>query len=401
MATQPFIPFHLPSIGAEEISEMEATLRSGWLTVGPRTMQFEQDFQEYTGANHALALSSCTAGLHVALAALGVGPGDEVITSPMTFCSTVHAILQTGAKPVLADIKPDGNIDAEQIEIAITRHTRAIVPVHLGGLPCDMKEIWKIAARNDLLVVEDAAHAAGAKLEDCYIGSSDATNGVSDVTAFSFYATKNMTTGEGGMVTTPNEELDHRMRKMALHGMNRDAWKRYSGKGTWRYEISSTGFKYNFTDMQAALGIHQLRKLDSFIETRKHYADIYNRAFADLEEVEIPESRPDVRHAWHLYVLRLNVDSLSISRDDFISELNRRGVGTSVHFIPIPLHSYFANLGLDHSTCPRAMELYPRIVSLPLYPGMTEEQVHYVATCVKEIVAANKTAQQVCLAEVD
>jgi dTDP-4-amino-4,6-dideoxygalactose transaminase len=397
MDLQSFIPFHLPSIGDEERQEMEATLRSGWLTTGPRTLQFERDFGAYVGARYSLALSSCTAGLHLAVAGLGIGRGDEVITTPMTFCSTVHAILQTGATPVLADIKPDGNIDPEQIERAITPRTRAIIPVHLAGLPCDMEQIWAIAAPQGIYVVEDAAHAAGAKLGNHYIGSSAAAEGFSDATAFSFYATKNMTTGEGGMVTTPSGTLDQRMRSMALHGMNRDAWKRYSAQGGWYYEVENAGFKYNFTDMQAALGIHQLRKLESFIAVRTRYAEIYSREFADVDEVEVPESRAGVRHAWHLYILRLNLKSLSIGRDAFIAELKRKGIGTSVHFIPIPIHPYFAAMGLGQSNCARALEMYPRIISLPLYPAMTEEQIHHVADCVKDVVAANKTERQVFL----
>jgi dTDP-4-amino-4,6-dideoxygalactose transaminase len=398
---RPFIPFHRPSIGQEEIEEVEATLRSGWLTTGPRTAQFERDFGNYVNSSHALALNSCTAGLHVALAGLGIGEGDEVITTPMTFCSTVHTILHTGAKPVLADIGLDGNIDPHAIERAITRRTRAILPVHLAGLPCDMKAIWDIARRRGVFVVEDAAHAAGAVCEGRPIGADAGNHGfASDATAFSFYATKNMTTGEGGMVTTPHDSLALRMRMLSLHGMNRDAWNRYSERGNWYYEVSEPGFKYNLTDVQSALGIHQLRKLDSFVETRRRYAEIYNHELAEMEEVELPADRTDVRHAWHLYILRLNLDLLDIDRQELITELTRRGVGTSVHFIPIQLHPYFANLDLDDNRCHYALELYPRIVSLPLYPAMQEEDVYYVARCIKEVVRAHGTKQRVCLSEV-
>ena len=392
MQTHPFVPFHVPSIGDEEIREVEATLRSGWLTTGPRTEQFEREFGAHVRARHAVAVNSCTAGLHVALAALGIGKGDEVITTPLTFCSTVHTIVQVGARPVLADIGSDGNIDPERIAEAITPHTRAIVPVHFAGLPCDMKAIWKLARERGLFVIEDAAHAAGAHYEGRPIGTSaPEAEDMSDAVAFSFYATKNMTTGEGGMVTTPRESLAARMRILALHGMNRDAWNRYAQPGNWFYEVVDVGFKYNLTDLQSAIGIHQLRKLDSFIETRTRYARIYNQEFAGLEELEVPPDKPRDRHAWHLYVLRLNVDLLRIDRQQFTEELRRRGIGVSVHFIPIPLHPFFARMYLAQRRCRRALSLYPRIVSLPLYPAMSEEQVLHVARTVKDVVASNRT----------
>src|SRR5579863_3402988 len=390
MQTHLSIPFHIPSIGDEEVRAVEETLRSGWLTTGPRAAQFEQEFGGYVGAPHAVAVNSCTAGLHLALAALSVGKGDEVITTPLTFCSTVHTILQVNARPVLADVGPDGNIDPREIAKAIGPRTRAIVAVHLAGLPCDMNAIWGLASRHGLFVVEDAAHAAGSRYQGRPIGMAEAERGpgASDAVVFSFYLTKNMSMVEGGMITTPREGLAARMRLLSLHGMSRDAWGRYSETGKWHYEVVDTGFKYNLSDIQAALGIQQLRKLESFIETRARYAQIYNQAFADLEEVERPADRPADRHSWHLYVLRLNLDRLSISRQDFIDQLRRRGVATSVHFIPIPLHPYFARLSLAGRLCPKALNLYARSVSLPLYPAMSEEQVHYVADCVKEILAA-------------
>lgn len=392
MPDRRFIPFHVPSIGEEEIAEVEAALRSGWITTGPRTAQFEEQFRAYVGASHALGVNSCTAGLHLALAALGIKRGDEVITTPLTFCSTVHTILHVGAKPVLADIGDDGNIDPEQIARAITPRTRAIVPVHFAGLPCDMKAIWKIARRHDLFVVEDAAHAVGARYEGCPIGMApeESRQDASDAVAFSFYATKNLTTGEGGMVTTPHESLATRMRMLCLHGMSRDAWNRYSQRGNWFYEVVASGFKYNLTDIQSALGIHQLRKLDSFTETRARYAAIYNQVFAGMGELEVPPEGQRVRHAWHLYVLRLNLPRLKIDRDAFIEELRERGVGCSVHFIPIPIHPFFARKRLSAQPCRRALDLFPRILSLPLYPAMSEEQVRYVAGCVRDTVAAHR-----------
>jgi dTDP-4-amino-4,6-dideoxygalactose transaminase len=374
-----FIPFHRPSIDEEEINEVVETLRSGWLTTGPRVARFEKAFSEYVGAPHAVAVNSATAALHLALAGLGIGPGDEVITTPMTFCATVQAILHVGASPVLADIGPDGNIDPREIERHITSRTRAILPVHIAGLPCDMDAIWAIARRHNLNVIEDAAHAAGAQYEGRPIGA-----GRSDAAAFSFYATKNLTTGEGGMLTTSRGPLAQATRMLALHGASHDAWDRYTESGDWRYDVVAHGFKYNLSDIQAAIGIHQLRKLDGFIARRTLYAGMYNRAFAGMEEAELPPDNPRSQHAWHLYILRLNTGRLRIDRAEFIHELKRRGIGASVHFIPIPLMRFFVQLPLARYKCPRALDLFPRIVSLPLYPAMTETQVDYVARTVRE-----------------
>src|SRR5579863_6264984 len=254
----PFIPFARPDYADAEVAEVADAIRSGWVTTGPKTAQFEREFREYAGARHALAVNSCTAGLHLALAALGMGPGDEVITTPLTFCATVNVILQVGATPVLADIGPDLNIDPAAVERVITARTRAILPVHIAGLPCDMRSIWEIARRHGLKVVEDAAHAAGSRLDGLPIGG-----GGSDAVAFSFYATKNLSTGEGGMVVTPDSALEERMRLLCLHGISRDAWNRYSEKGNWYYEVVACGFKYNLSDILAALGLVQLRKLEA------------------------------------------------------------------------------------------------------------------------------------------
>ena len=350
-----FIHFHRPSIGEEEINEVVDTLRSGWLTTGPRVARFEREFREYTGAPHAVAVNSATAGLHLALAALKIGPGDEVITTPMTFCATVQAILHVGATPVLADIGWDGNIDPEEIARRITSRTRAIIPVHMAGLPCEMNAIWELAQRHGLHVIEDAAHAAGARYE----GRPGSVAGASDAVAFSFYATKNLTTGEGGMITTDRPDLAEALRMLALHGVSHEAWDRYTERGSWQYDVLAHGFKYNLSDIQAALGIHQLRKLEHFIERRTLYARMYHDAFAGMEEVELPPDNPRCRHAWHLYILRLNLRRLKIDRGKFIRELQERGIGTSVHFIPIPLLRFFGRLPL--AQC--CMSARPRSVS--------------------------------------
>jgi dTDP-4-amino-4,6-dideoxygalactose transaminase len=397
MSNISFVPYHRASIGEEEIEGVVATLRSGWLTTGPRTVQFETEFRDYVQAPYSLAVSSCTAGLHLALAALGIGPGDEVITTPMTFSATVAVIIQVGAKPVLADIGPDGNIDPASIIERITERTKAIIPVHLAGLPCRMDEIWRIAKQHKLYVVEDAAHAIGSHFKGNPIGAApNATQPyASDAVAFSFYATKNLTTGEGGMVTTPSTELNQEMRLLCLHGISRDAWNRYADKGNWFYEVVRHGFKYNLSDIQSAIGIPQLRRQEEFQKKRAECAELYNEAFGGMEELELPPTAPDTRHAWHLYSIRLHLDRLQIDRGTFIQELNQKGVGTSVHFIPIPLHPYYAPMFDAAKDCPRALELYPRLISLPLYPGMTPEQVSFVVAQVKDIIAAQSKQTKV------
>jgi dTDP-4-amino-4,6-dideoxygalactose transaminase len=394
------VPFHRPSIGQEEIDEVVRTLRSGWLTTGPRTAQFEGEFRDYAGAPHALGVNSCTAGLHLALAALGIGPGDEVITTPLTFCATVNVILHTGATPVLADVGEDGNIDPASVAARIGKRTKAIVPVHLAGLPCDMDALWGLARQHKLHVIEDAAHAAGAHYRGYPIGAGNPRTGArSDAVAFSFYATKNLTTGEGGMVTTHDAALADAMKVLCLHGISKDAWNRYTDKGKWFYEVLVPGFKYNLTDIQSAIGIHQLRKLEEFTRVRTRYAALYNRMLGDCEELDLPLDRADSRHAWHLYGLRLNRDKLECSREEFIAELRERGIGTSVHFIPIPLHPFFARFAdRPENFCPRALALYERLVSLPLYPAMMEAEVEYAAESVKSAVMKFRKARPVYFA---
>lgn len=382
------VPYHRASIGREEIEEVVKTLESGWLTTGPRTAEFEREFAAtVVGAPYAQAVSSCTAGLHLSLVALGIGPGMEVITTPLTFCATVNVILHVGAIPVLADVGADGNIDPASVEARITERTRAIIPVHLAGLPCEMNEIWRIAKKCKLHVIEDAAHAAGAHYHSLPIGAGNPQTGDrSRAAVFSFYATKNLTTGEGGMITTHDAETAETVKSLCLHGISKNAWNRYSDRGSWYYEVMRPGFKYNLTDIQSALGIHQTRKLEGFIRTRTQYAQIYNEIFAGMEELQVPPDKKDCRHAWHLYSLRLNLDALEITRDEFIEQLNKRGIGTSVHFIPIPLHpAYKAIAERPENQCPQAMSLYPRLISLPLYPSMTISQVEYVAESVKEV----------------
>lgn len=381
-----FIPYCLPTLDDSEIDEVVDTLRSGWLTTGPKVARFEEAFRQYAGSAHALAVNSCTGGLHLSLAALRIGAGDEVITTTLTFCATANVAVHLGATPVLADITLDDyNIDPADVERRITPRTKAIMPVHYAGQPCRMDEIMDIAERHNLAVIEDAAHAVGAEYKGRRIGD------IGHATSFSFYATKNMTTGEGGMVTTNDDELAERVRLLTLHGMSHDAWDRYSDKGSWYYEVLAPGYKYNMMDLQAALGLHQMEKLESFIEERQKQASLYQRYLGDVEEIILPVSRPDVRHVWHLYAIRVVADRLTIGRGEFIEELRERGIGTSVHFIPIHCHPWYREqYGYKQGDFPNAEAVYEGLISLPLYPRLGEEGVARVSQAVRDVVSKHR-----------
>lgn len=377
-----FLSFSPPSISEEEIAAVVDTLRSDWITTGPKTKAFEQAFTEYVGASAALALNSCTGGLHVALAALGIGPGDEVITTPMTFVCSANVIEQVGATPILADIDPETlTLDPVQVEAKITPRTRAIMPVHFAGHPAEMRPLLELAARHRLFIIEDAAHSFPARYEGKKIGT------IGDFTAFSFYATKNITTGEGGMLTgAPERVADARL--WSLHGMNRDAWKRYSNQGSWFYEVVVPGFKYNMTDIQAALGMVQLTRLEDFQQRRRQIVKQYHAAFEGVEMVQTPVERPNVEHAWHLYVLRLRLEQLRIDRAQFIEELKARNIGTSVHFIPVHLHPYYRDrYGWKPEDYAISYSEYQRTISLPLHPRLTDTDVTDVIDAVNDVLA--------------
>ena len=385
IAREAFLPFSPPDVGEEEIAEVVDTLRSGWITTGPKTRRFEMEFASSVGSDAALALNSCTAGLHVALATLGIGEGDEVITTPMTFAASANVIEHVRAKPVLVDVEPDTlNIDPTQIKRAITSRTKAILPVHFAGHPAEMDVINQMATARQLAVVEDAAHALPASFRGQKIGSG------SNPVAFSFYATKNLTTGEGGMLTCDQDFLD-RARVQSLHGMSRDAWKRYDKGGSWFYEIMLPGFKYNMTDVQAALGLVQLARLEAFMERRRTIVSAYNEAFGAEEALETPSERTYVSHAWHLYVLRLHLDQLTIDRDRFIDQMTERQIGTSVHFIPLHIHPYYRDrYGFTPSDFPVAYDSYTRMFSLPLNTKMSDEDVQDVIAAVLDVVKHNR-----------
>ncbi len=381
MARNKFLSFSPPAIGDEEIEEVIDTLRSSWITTGPKTRRFEESFKEYLGSPAALALSSCTAGLHLALAVLGIGAGDEVITTTMTFASSVNVIEHVGARPVLVDVEPDTlNLDPDLVEEKITPRTRAILPVHYAGHPAEMDRLNEIARAARLEIVEDAAHALAAGYKGRAIGSGG------NPVAFSFYATKNITTAEGGMLTG-SRELIEEARVLSLHGMSRDAWKRYDRGGSWYYEVVAPGYKYNMTDIQASLGLHQLRKLKSFQERRREVVRAYNAAFAGSDALELPVEREEVEHAWHLYALRLRPGVLTIDRDAFIRELGKYNIGASVHFIPIHLHPYYREkYNFAPGDFPVAYSNYRRLVSLPLSPALSDEDVADVIEAVLEVV---------------
>lgn len=381
-----FLPFHRPTVGDAEISAVAKTLASGWLTTGPQVAEFEEQFAARIGTRFAIAVSSCTAGLHLALDAMGIGPGDEVLVPTVTFASTAATVVHVGATPRLVDCDPETlNLDLAHAASLCTERTRAIVPVHMAGHPCEMNEIQALADAHGLEILEDSAHALPAS----YRGRNAGTFG--RAAAFSFYATKNLTTGEGGMVTTDDEELRDRIAERRLHGMNRDAWKRYHPGAAWRYDVSYPGFKYNMTDPAAAMGLVQLGRLDGMQEQRRELVADYDRRLADVEELERPVCRPYVDSAWHLYVVRLRTERLRIGRDQVMSELAEAGIGTSVHFIPLHQHSHYRDvLGYGTQSLPHADAAAERILSLPLFPGMAPRDVRRVCDGLARILAAHR-----------
>ena len=373
------MPFHRPSIGEEEIAEVVDTLRSGWLTTGPKVERFQREFAAAVNARHAVALNSATAALHLALEAVGVGAGDEVIIPAYTFAATGEVVTYLGARPVLADCRADTlNIDVGTIEPLLTGRTKAIVPVHIAGQVCDMEPILELARTRGLFVIEDAAHALPASYKGRLVGT------IGDITAFSFYATKTITTGEGGMVTTERDDYAARMKMMSLHGLSGDAWNRYSSRGHWYYEISEFGFKYNLTDVAAALGLRQLERMWAFHRRREQIARMYNDTFGELDTCLVPRDAGFGTHAWHLYILELNLPVLAVGRNQVLDSLRQKGVGTSVHFMPLHLHPVYQRMyGYQAGQFPTAEAVFSRACSLPIYPGMTDGEVAHVIDAVR------------------
>ncbi|HVH29895.1 MAG TPA: DegT/DnrJ/EryC1/StrS family aminotransferase [Vicinamibacterales bacterium] len=418
------LPFALPDVGEAELSEIKEVLESGWITTGPKTHLFEREFARYVGAKFAVAVNSCTAAMHLSLEAIGLQAGDFVVTTPYTFAATAEVIRYFNAVPVFVDVERDTlNIDphglretVEDLQRCLQGHKatipavarafdgnrwssvegmrdrrrrgalKALIPVHIAGHPCEMDAIAAIAQTHQLAVVEDAAHACSASFRGRPVGSGPSTS-VPWAACFSFYATKTLATGEGGMVTTDIEEFADRMRVMSLHGISKDAWKRYTAEGSWHYNVMAAGFKYNMPDILAAVGLAQLRKVDAMRQRREEIARRYNEAFAECPEIERPTVREHVDHAWHLYQLRLNQDSLGIGRDEFILNLRQRNIGSSVHFIPLHVHPYYqATYGYEPEDLPVAFREHQREISLPIYSKMTDFDVESVVDAVVDIL---------------
>ena len=376
------LPYHQPFIENEEIEEVVETLKSGWLTTGPRTLKFEEAFSDYIGCRHAIGLNSCTAGLHLALVAKGFTPNDEVITTTMTFPATANAIIHAGLRPIFVDIETGTlNIDVSQIEEKITPRTRAIIPVHFAGHPCDMDPIMELANKHKLTVIEDAAHAIEAKYKNRKIGN------LGNPTSFSFYANKNITTGEGGMLVLNDESLADKIRILRLHGISRDAWKRYGKSGFAHWELHSPGFKYNMADINAALGIHQLKKVNHFLELRKKYSSLYDLAFSKIPELETLETRDYAEPAHHLYIISLRLEQLTVSRDEFLDAIQSKGIGVAVHYKGLHLQPYYRKeYSIPQGKFTVATRYSERVISLPLYPRMSVGDIERVIGVVRDLI---------------
>jgi dTDP-4-amino-4,6-dideoxygalactose transaminase len=392
------IPFHKPSIGQGEIKEVLDCLRTGWLTTGPRVKQFEAEFAQYVHQPHAVAVNSCTAALHLALEAIGLKAGDTVVVPTMTFAATAEVVRYFNAKPLLVDCRPeDLNVDVAEakrkIEKALAEGERvtAIIPVHYAGQIGDTYGVAELASRYNLKVIEDAAHCCPAYYRAHANSPWKSVGTEAEITCFSFYANKPITTGEGGMACTKYQDHADRMRIMSLHGISRDAWKRYTAEGSWHYEIIAPGYKYNLTDIAAAIGLHQVRKADQLHQRRAERARLYAELLREVDELVLPQSMPNRIHSWHLYSVRLKLDRLSIGRSEVISEMKRFGIGTSVHWMPLHLHPYYeTNFGYSPNDCPCAAAIYPELISLPLYPDMTFEQVESVCRTLKDIIVRSR-----------
>jgi len=381
-----FLIFGSPKIEQEEIDEVVDSLRSGWISTGPKVAKFEALFKDYIGSKHALSLNSCTAGLHVSMIVAGLKPNDEVITTPMTFAATGNSIIHTGAKPVFVDINlPSMNIDPDKIEGKITPRTKAILPVHFAGRPCQMKRIKEIAEKYHLLLIDDAAHA----LEASYLGQKIGT--IADLTVFSFYVTKNLVTGEGGMITTDNDAYAEKIQIYALHGMSKGAWKRYNDQGFKHYHIIYPGFKYNMMDIQAALGIHQLQRIEKYLIRREQIWQHYDSAFKGLPLETPPPPEENTKHARHLYTILLRLEELKADRDTIQQSLYQEKIGTGIHFISLHLHPYYQKtFGYKRDDFPNAVYVSERTISLPLSAKLTDEDVNDVVKAVTKVLKKYK-----------
>ncbi len=379
------IPFHKPYIGNEEIDAVVEVLRSGWLTMGKKTIEFEEKFSRYVGCRNAVAVNSATSALHLALLVAGVRKGDEVTIPADTFVATAEAVKYLGAVPVLADVERETHcMDVRDLEKRISSKTKAIIPVHIGGTPCDMEPIMHLARDRGIAVIEDAAHSLPTRYKGRMIGT------IGDITCFSFYATKTLTTGEGGMLATERDDWADCFRNLRLHGIGKDSWNRYSDEGSWAYDVTDLGYKYNLTDIAAALGCAQLARCDWMHHERVRMAQKYSESFADVDGLIPYAQMPGRGYAWHLYPLKLDLDALRLNRDRFIIELKERGIGTSVHFIPLYRFSFYRRLGYAAASYPESEWIFERVLSLPIFPGMSDEEVSYVIECVLDVAKKHK-----------
>jgi len=377
-----FLPYGTQWIDEKEINEVVDALKSNWITTGPKMEQFEQKFKNEIGSKYAVALNSGTAALHVSTSSINIKPGDEVITTPLTFVASANCVIYRGGTPVLADIKKDTyNIDPIEIEKKITPKTRAIIPVHFTGQPCDMNEILEIAEKHDLMVIEDAAHAIDAKYHSKRVGT------ISPLTTFSFHPVKNMTTAEGGMVTTNDDELYEKLLMFRTHGISKDAVKRFGKSGGYYYDMQYLGYRYNLSELHAALGIQQLNKLEGFQKRRRDIIKIYEQELADIEEITLPFVKPNIRHSWHLYVIQLNLEKLKVDRDYIFKALREENIGVNVHYIPVHYHSYYKqHFGYNKGILPNVEWLFPRLLTIPLFPRMEESDILDVIKAIKKII---------------
>ncbi len=376
-----YIPYGRQWIEEDDIEAVVRVLRGEYLTTGPKIKEFEEELANYTGAKYAVAVSNGTSALHAACFAAGIKEGDEVITTPVTFAASANCVLYMGAKPVFADIDPQTyNIDPEDIKAKITDKTKAIIPVHFTGQPCDMDEILKIAKENNLTVIEDGAHALGAEYKGRRVGS------IGNMTTFSFHPVKHITTGEGGAITTDSESIYKKLLLFRTHGITRDSNDLLNSEGSWYYEQHYLGFNYRITDIQAALGLSQLSKSERFIKLRREYVQQYNEAFRDLNELITPFQLEEANSSWHLYIIKLKLENLNCDRKQIFEELQSKNIGVNVHYIPVYYHPYYRQLGYEKGLCPYAEELYERMITLPLFPKMEKEDVQYIISNVKEVL---------------
>ncbi len=377
-----FLPYGKHWLDQEEINEVVDSLKSNWITTGPKMKLFEANFKKFIGSKYAISVNSGTAALHISTSTINLQPGDEVITTPLTFVASANCVVYRGGTPIFADIKKDTyNIDPNEIRKKITSKTKAIIPVHFAGQPCDMDEILEIARENDLYVIEDAAHAIDAEYKGKKIGN------ISDLTIFSFHPVKNITTAEGGMVTTNNDELNDKLLMFRTHGISRDAVKRFGKEGGFYYDMQYLGFRYNLSELHSALGIHQLDKLESFQKKRRQIVEIYNKKLQSIEEIAIPYVKDDIKHSWHLYVIQLELEKLKVDRDFIFKALREENIGVNVHYIPIHYHSYYVDkFGLKKGILPIVEWLFPRIITIPIFPKMSDDDVYDVIDALEKVL---------------